>query len=35
VIIWISEAKDSPKRQKLPTQINGKLNDIDSADDNK
>jgi hypothetical protein len=31
VIIQISEAKDSPK--KLGTQINGKFNDISSADE--
>jgi hypothetical protein len=36
VIIQISEAKDSPKRQKkLRTQINGKCNDIGSGDGNK
>jgi hypothetical protein len=36
VIIQISEAKGSPKRQKkLGTQINGKFNDISSADKNK
>jgi hypothetical protein len=36
VIIQISEAKCSPERQKnLRTQINGKFNDINSADENK
>jgi hypothetical protein len=35
VIILISEAEGSPKRQKLRTQINGKYNDISSADENK
>jgi hypothetical protein len=36
VIIWISEAKVSPRRQKkLRTQINGKFNDVNSADENK
>jgi hypothetical protein len=35
VIIWINEAKDSPKSQKkktLRTLINGEFNDISSAD---
>jgi hypothetical protein len=32
----ISEAKDSPKRQKrLRTQIHGKFNDVGIADENK
>jgi hypothetical protein len=36
VIIQISEVKGSPKRQKnLRTQINGKLNNTGSADENK
>jgi hypothetical protein len=35
VIIWIIEAKDSPKRQQLRIQINGKFNDIGSADEKK
>jgi hypothetical protein len=37
VIIHISDAKGSPKRQKqkLRTQINGKCNDISSADETK
>jgi hypothetical protein len=36
-VIRISEAKDSPKRspKKLRTQIDGKCNDISSADKNK
>jgi hypothetical protein len=35
-VIRISEAKGSPKRQKeLRTQINGKCNDVSSADENK
>jgi hypothetical protein len=36
--IPVSEAKGNPKRQKkkkLRTQINGKLNDLSSADKNK
>jgi hypothetical protein len=32
-IMRISETKDSPK--KLRTQVNGKFNDINSADENK
>jgi hypothetical protein len=36
VIIWISEAKDSPKGQKKSKpHINGKFNDISCADENK
>jgi hypothetical protein len=35
VIIWISEAKGIPKRKKNRTQINGKCNNIISADENK
>jgi hypothetical protein len=36
VIIRINEAKGSPKRQnKLKEQINGKFNNISSADKNK
>jgi hypothetical protein len=37
VIIWISEAEDSPKKdeRKLRTQINVKFNDTNSADENK
>jgi hypothetical protein len=35
VIFWISEAKDSPKRQKNLEQINGKFSDTGSADENK
>jgi hypothetical protein len=31
----INEAKGSPKRQKLRTQINGKLNDMSISDENK
>jgi hypothetical protein len=34
-VIQIIEAKYSPKRKKIKTQINGKLNDIGSADENK
>jgi hypothetical protein len=35
-VTQISEAKDSPKRQKkIRTQINGKFNDIGSGDENK
>jgi hypothetical protein len=37
-VIWISEAKGIPKRQKkkqLRTQINGKFNYISSANENK
>jgi hypothetical protein len=34
-VIWVSEVKGSPKRRKkLRTQINGKFNDISSADEN-
>jgi hypothetical protein len=33
-VIRISEAKASPKRQ-LRTQINGKFNDLNTADENK
>jgi hypothetical protein len=36
VIIWVSEAKGRPKRQKRQgIQINGKFNDISSAYENK
>jgi hypothetical protein len=36
VIIWISEAKSSPKRKnELRMQINGKSNDTNSADERK
>jgi hypothetical protein len=35
VIIQINEAKDSPKRKKLRKRINGKFNNIGSADENK
>jgi hypothetical protein len=35
MIIRISEAKGSLKDKKLGTQINGKFNDISSADENK
>jgi hypothetical protein len=36
VIIRISEARGSPKREKkLRTQINGKFNDVSSPDENK
>jgi hypothetical protein len=34
VIIWINEAKDSPKRQKTK-EINEVFNNIGSADENK
>jgi hypothetical protein len=35
-VIWISEEKGSPKRQRrVRTQINGKCNNISSADENK
>jgi hypothetical protein len=35
MITRISDAKDNSKKQKLGTQINGKFNDISSADKNK
>jgi hypothetical protein len=35
VIIWISEAKDSHKNNLECKQINGKFNDVSSADKNK
>jgi hypothetical protein len=37
VIIWINEAKDSPSNnnKKLRKQINGKFNNIGSADETK
>jgi hypothetical protein len=34
-IIRISEAKGSPKNKEIRTQINGKFNNISSADENK
>jgi hypothetical protein len=36
-VIQINEAKGSPRRtkKKLRTQINGKFNDMSSADENK
>jgi hypothetical protein len=36
-LIWINEGKDGPKRRKkkLRKQINGKFNNISSADGNK
>jgi hypothetical protein len=34
-VIRISEAKGSPKRQEKLEYINGKFNDISSADENK
>jgi hypothetical protein len=33
--VWISEAKGSPKRKENRTQINGKFNDVSTADENK
>jgi hypothetical protein len=36
VLIQISESKRNPKRQKsLRRQVNGKLNDVNSIDENK
>jgi hypothetical protein len=34
-VIWISEAKGSPKRQEKLEHMNGKFDDISSADENK
>jgi hypothetical protein len=34
-VIRISEAKCSSKRKKLGTQVNGKFNDVSSADESK
>jgi hypothetical protein len=35
MIIRINKAQYSPKNKKLRTEINGKFNDISSADENK
>jgi hypothetical protein len=36
VIVWISEAESSPKRpKKKEHKMNGKFNDINSADETK